>query len=246
MTNINEKMRMKNNIIPVVNTSVLSRSESVSKAVKTIIENDIALQDAIRREYGNLSAIARMIKPKVEENLQRTVNLQSVITAVKRTRKSYCRFFEDVRIVIANSVINVRTDVAKLSIEKTRRSLLTTRKLLADYQEEFLQVSESISAITLIFDQKLFHEIYSLFKKEDILDEKTNLAAIIMRSPLEITETPGCIATFYNQIFRRRINIYDTTSCFTDTIMIVKMEDVGSAFSVLTDLISEARLSQQK
>ena len=227
----------------IIKTS--SIPESVSKIVKTIIENDVALQDALRRKYGNLSAIARMIKPKVEMNMHRKVNLQSVITAVKRTRGSYSRFFKDVRSVIANSVINVRTDVAKLSIEKTRKSLSTTKKLLADYQEEFLQVSESITAITLIFDQKLFPEISSLFQREDVLEKKTDLAAIIMRSPIEITETPGCIATFYNQIARRRINIYDTTSCFTDTIMIVKMEDVSAAFSVLTDLISEARISQQ-
>ncbi|MCP8315488.1 MAG: hypothetical protein H3Z52_12025 [archaeon] len=217
------------------------REESVSKVVNKIIENDVALQDALRRGYGNFSAVARMIKPKVEEMVQRKVKLQSIITAVKRVRGFHGQFFENIRGVIANSIINVRTDVVKLSIEKTRRNLMTIRNLLAEYQEEFLQVSESISAITLVFDQKLFHEIRSLFKKEDVLEERTNLAAIIVRSPKEIAETPGCIATFYSQLSRRRINIDDTTSCFTDTIMIVKMEDVGAAFSTLTELISEAR-----
>ncbi|MGQ9468476.1 MAG: hypothetical protein ACUVTD_01405 [Nitrososphaerales archaeon] len=181
-----------------------------------------------------------MIKPKVEEIIKRKVNLQSIITAVKRVRRFYGQFFENIREVIAKSIINVRTDVVELSIEKTRRNLISIRNLLAEYQEEFLQVSESISAITLIFDQKLFYEIRSLFKKEDVLEEKTNLAAIIVRSPKNIVETPGCIATFYNQLSRRQINIDDTTSCFTDTIMIVKME-VSAAFSTLTELISEAR-----
>ncbi|MEM3538755.1 MAG: hypothetical protein QW193_02335 [Nitrososphaerales archaeon] len=224
----------------VINQSKV-KGESISKIVNKIIENDIAFQDALRRGYGNFSAIARIIKPKVEEMLQRDVKLQSIITAVKRAKKSHERFFENVKGIIAKSVINVRTDVVKLSIEKTRKSLLTIRNLLAEYQEEFLQVSESISAITIVFDQKLFHEIRSLFKKEDILEEKTNLAAIIVRSPKEISDTPGCIATFYNQLSRRMINIDDTTSCFTDTIMIVKMEDVGAAFLTLTELISEAR-----
>jgi hypothetical protein len=214
---------------------------SVSKIVNKIIENDVALQDALRRDYGNFSAIARMIKPKVEEMAQREVKLQSIVTAVKRAKGFHERFFENVKGVISKSTINVRTDVVKLSIEKTRKNLVTMRNLLAEYQEEFLQVSESISAITLVFDQKLFHEIRSLFKKEDVLEEKTNLAAIIVRSPEEIAETPGCIATFYSQLSRRQINIDDTTSCFTDTIMIVEMEDVGAAFSALTELISEAR-----
>jgi len=205
------------------------------------MEGDVALQDALGRGYGNFSAIGRVIKPRVESIMQRSVNLQSIITAVKRAKKLQGRFFENMRGVIAKSMINVRTDVAKLSIEKTRRSLITIRKLLADYQEEFLQVSESISAITLIFDQKLFAEIRSLFRTDDVLEERTNLSAIIVRSPREIVETPGCISNFYNQVSRRQVNIEDTTSCFTDTIIVVRMEDVGTAFSALTELISEAR-----
>lgn len=237
MTKIDHSIKMKGKFIDQTRT----KEESISKIVNKIIENDIALQDALIRGYGNFSAIARMIKPKVEEMLKRDVKLQSIITAVKRAKKFHSKFFENVKGIIAKSVINVRTDVVKLSIEKTRKSLLTIRNLLAEYQEEFLQVSESISAITIVFDQKLFHEIRSLFKKEDVLEEKTNLAAIIVRSPKEIADTPGCIATFYSQLSRRMINIDDTTSCFTDTIMIVKMEDVGAAFSTLTELISEAR-----
>lgn len=215
--------------------------ESISKVVNKIIENDIALQDSIRRGYGNFSAIARFIKPRVEEIVERKVKLESIITAVKRFKGFRSQFFGNIRGIIAKSTINVRTDVVKLSIEKTRRNLLAMRNLLAEYQEEFLQVSESISAITLVFDQKLFHGIRSLFRKEDVLEEKTNLAAIIVRSPKEIAETPGCIATFYSQLSRRQINIDDTTSCFTDTIIVVKMEDVGTAFSTLTELISEVR-----
>jgi aspartokinase len=243
MTKIDQnKEGRKSKALPIVRDHRNAIGErSISKVVSKIIESDVALQDALRRGYGNFSAIARIIKPKVEEMMQRDVKLQSIITAVKRAKGSYGRFFDNVKEVIAKSIINVRTDVVKLSIEKTRRSLATIRNLLAEYQEEFLQVSESISAITIVFDQKLFNEIRSIFKKEDILEEKTNLAAIIVRSPKEIAETPGCIATFYNQLSRRQINIDDTTSCFTDTIMVVKMEDVGAAFSALTELISEAR-----
>jgi aspartokinase len=238
MTKIDHSLKVKR--VKAFTKGVI-REESISKIVNKIIENDIALQDAIRRGYGNFSAMARVIKSKVEEKVQRKVKLESVVTAVKRFKGFRGHFFENVGGIIAKSMINVRTDVVKLSIEKTRRNLLAIRNLLAGYQEEFLQVSESISAITLVFDQKLFHEIRSLFRKEDVLEEKTNLAAIIVRSPKEIAETPGCIATFYSQLSRRQINIDDTTSCFTDTIIVVKMEDVGAAFSALTELISEGR-----
>lgn len=214
---------------------------SVARATRAIVSSDVALLDAIRRRYGNYSAIARMIRPKVEEDLQRGVRLESIITTLKRIKVPDTKFFDSIRKVMANSVINVRTDVAKLSIEKTRGALLTVRKVLADYQEEFLQVSESISAITLVFDKRLLEEVRSIFRVGQILEEKDNLAAIIMHSPREIIDTPGCVAAFYDRISRRGINIDDTISCYTDTIIVVRMEDVGAVFSSLTDLIAEAR-----
>lgn len=222
------------------------KTESVSKIVRLIIDRDITLQDALSKGYGNLSAIARMIKPEVEANLMRSVKAQSVITAVKRIRILHIDFYEKIGRVIAKSVVNVRTDVAKLSVEKTKRSLEIIRTILADYQEEFLQVSESMSAITLIFDQKLFDEIGPVFRKNELLEERLSLAAIIIHSPIEIVETPGCVVAFYNQLSRRNVNIQETTSCFTDTIMVVRMEDVGPAFIALTDLIHEARRFPQK
>jgi len=47
--------------------------------------------------------------------------------------------------------------------------------------------------------------------------------------------------TFYNAVSRRHINIEETMSCFTDTIIVLSMEDVSKALAALTDLISEAR-----
>jgi len=214
---------------------------SVSKIIQHLIDNDLSLQDALQRDYANYSAIARMLRPKVEETLGRKVKLESLITSVKRARTSYSSREENVTRIIAESVIHLRTDVAKVSVEKTNRNLEMARKVLTNFPGEFLQVLESISAITLVFDQKLFDNVYSIFRKEDILDERQNLAAIVVQSPREIIDTPGCAIAFYNPVSRRHINIEETMSCFTDTILVLRMEDVGKAFTALTDQIAEAR-----
>jgi len=215
---------------------------SISGIVQSLISNDLSLQSALERGYGNYSAIARMLKPRVEEALGREVELESVITSVKRAAVIYGLPQEDIAGVIAKSVINLRTDVAKVSVEKTRRTLETIRKSLAVFPpEQFIQILEGISTIILIFDQKFFDEIYSMFRKEEITEEKRNLAAIMMQSPREIIDTPGCIAAFYNAISRIHINIEETMSCSTDTIIVLSMNDIGKAFTVLKDLIAEAR-----
>jgi aspartokinase len=218
--------------------------QTISRAVKDAIEGDVSLQDALQRGYGNISAIARLISPQVEATLGRPVNMESLITSIKRIRVDYRPSSTHISKIIAESIVNVRTDVAKISVEKTKRALEAVRRLLANYQEEFLQVSESISAITIIVDQRMLDTIIDHFREADILEKEPDLAAIIMHSPEEIVRTPGCAAAFYNQVSRRHVNIEDTISCYTDTIIVVRMRDIGRAFTALTDLISEARRSR--
>ncbi|MEM3626819.1 MAG: hypothetical protein QXZ25_02210 [Candidatus Bathyarchaeia archaeon] len=214
---------------------------SISRIVQSIIDDDLSLQEALHKGYGNYSSIARMLKPKVKDILGRDVKLESVITAVKRAKVSYRTLKGNVAKVIAKSVINIRTDVAKISVEKTSRNLEKIRKTLANFSGEFFHMIEGISAITLIFDQKLFDDICSIFPEKEVLDKRQGLAAIILRSPVEMIKTPGCVLAFYSTVSRKHINIEETMSCFTDTIIVVSMEDVSKAFAALTELIAEAR-----
>ncbi len=214
---------------------------SVSKIVQNLTDGDLSLQDALQRDYANYSAIARMLKPRVEEVIGRRVKLESLITSVKRAKVDYKPLRGKITKVVAESVINIRTDVAKVSVEKTRRNSEKIRKALADFTEEFFQVIEGKSVITLVFNQNLFDDVFSIFREKDVLDKRQNLATIIILSPDEIIATPGCVLAFYNAISRSHINIEETMSCFNETIIILSMEDVSKAFTALTNLIAEAR-----
>ena len=214
---------------------------SISKTVQTLIDEDLSLQDALQRDYGNYSAIARMLMPKVKEAVNHDVNLESVITSVKRAKANYTILQGKITRVVAGSVLNIRTDMAKVSVDKTKKNLEKIRKSLATFSGEFLQVIEGNSVVTLISDLNSFNKISSIFTKNDVIDQKQNLATVIIRSPDEITFTPGCVQAFYNAVSRRHINIEETMSCYTETIIVLAMEDVSKAFAALTDLITEAR-----
>jgi hypothetical protein len=216
---------------------------SISSVVQDLIDRDLSLQDALQRGFANYSAIARMLKPKVVESLGRDVKIESVITSVKRAKVSYKPLKGNVTQVVSKSTINIRTDVAKVTIRKTDSTLEIIRRDLSSFLGEFLHVLEGVSVTTLIHDQKLFSEICSMFLDEDILDRRQNLAAIVVQSPNEIVDMPGCITAFYSQISRRHISIQETVSCYTDTIIVLSMDDVGTAFTALTDLVTEARRS---
>jgi hypothetical protein len=214
---------------------------SISKTVQNLIDEDLSLQDALQRDYANYSAIARMLMPKIKETADGEINIESVITAVKRAKANYMILQGKITRVVAGSGLNIRTDMAKVSVEKTKENLEKIRKTLATFSDDFLQVIEGNSVVTLISELSSFNKISSLFAKKDVIDQKQNLSTVIIRSPNEITSIPGCVQAFYNAVSRRHINIDETMSCYTETIIVIAMEDVNKAFAALTDLITEAR-----
>ena len=136
----------------------LVRGVSVTRAVKDEVGSDLSIQDAITRDYLNLSALARMLVPKVAARTGRRVKDVSevgIATALKRLMGAYSASSPRVGRVIARSAVSVKTHVSSLSVEKTKRTVQTVSTLLSTYPNDFIQVSESLSSITLIFDQRL-------------------------------------------------------------------------------------------
>ena len=222
----------------------LVKTASVMKAVRDEVDADLSVQDALARDYANLSALARMLAPRVASRTGKTprgVSDVGVATALKRLRGAYSPAPPNVGRVIAGSVVNVRTHVSRVSVEKTKRTLQVVGTLLAANHEDFIQVSESLSSITLIFDQKLHRMVRRALGGAEILDEGEEGAAITVHSPEEIVTTPGCVSTLYNQLFRKKVNVEDTVSCYTDTIMVVGMKDASRAFEAMTELVTEER-----
>jgi hypothetical protein len=214
---------------------------SISSAVREIINNDLSFQDSIERGYCNISAVARIIKPQVNRLLEKNIRVESIITALKRSRKLYDIQDRPMLSILARSSISVKTDVAKISAGKGKRTMEKVARALTQYADDFISVSESALSITMVIDDTLLHKLKTILAKSNILEVEAGLAAIIVNSPERIIKTPGCAIAFYNQLARRRINIEDTVSCYTDTIILVNMLDVGKAFNALTELISSCR-----
>jgi aspartokinase len=219
--------------------------KSISGTVKGIMNNDLYFQDSLQRDYCNITALARLIKPQIDQILDRNINIESIVTAVKRSKNIYNVPKLPTASVLAGSKINVKTDVAKLSIGKSKKTIEKVAKALQNI-DNFISVSESILSITFVFDDAVLDKVKAMFSNYEILEIEEDLAAIMVHSPEEIIKTPGCAIAFYNQLAYRHINIEDTVSCYTDTIVLVKMSDVGKAFNALTDLISNSRKVPKK
>ena len=223
-----------------------TNQKSITEAVRETISSDLSFQDSLQRDYCNISALARIVKPQIDLTLGRETSIESIITALKRSKHDYNVQQKPIASILAASTITVNTDVAKVSAKKSKKTIEKVAKAMIQSTGNFISISESIMSITLVFDDLLLQDVKGMFAYDDILEIENSLAAIIVHSPEDIIKTPGCAIAFYNQLARRHINIEDTVSCYTDTIVLVKMEQVGKAFNALTDLISNSRKMAKK
>lgn len=225
---------------------LVTGEKSITNAVKEVVNNDLSFQDSLQRDYCNISALARIIKPKIDQVIGKSTSLESIVTALKRSRRDYDVPERPIALILAGSTVSVKTDVAKVSAAKTRKTVEKVAKSLTQNADNYISVAESMMSITLVLDDVLLEDVKAMFGHDDILEVEDDLAAIIVHSPEEIIKTPGCAIAFYNQLARRHINIEDTVSCYTDTIMLVRMDQVGKAFNALTELISSSRKIRKK
>ena len=63
--------------------------KSIIGTVKGIMNNDLYFQDSLQRDYCNITALARLIKPQIDQILCRNINIESIVTAVKRSKNIY-------------------------------------------------------------------------------------------------------------------------------------------------------------
>ncbi|MEM3394886.1 MAG: hypothetical protein QW413_01470 [Nitrososphaerota archaeon] len=214
---------------------------SISSIVKTLVELDPYILSGLSRGYVNLSALARLLKPTVEDMLKRPIKTDAIVTSLKRLRKSQEELSYPVARVVARSRLNIKSDLSRLSIKRTVKNRQIVRDLTFKYRRRFFQALEGLSSITLIYDVKYHLSVKRHFLRHSIIDESVGLVALMIVSPIEITSTPGVLSLILAQLSIKGINVEEIISCNTDTIIVVKAEDGGKTFDAVTELIQRCR-----
>jgi hypothetical protein len=220
---------------------------SVSRAIRHLLSFNKSYRQALDEGYANISSLSRLLKPSIENMLEREVSLDSVITALKRARKRAGGPSLAIAKVLAKSRLEVRTGVAKLTVKKTKRSQIVARDL-ALRSRGFFQLLDGITSITLIVDRKGYKEIKHAFPPTLRLADKEGVAALIVISPPSIEKTPGVLSIMLEQLARYGINVEEIASCHTDTIILLEGEDGGRGFDIIHSLIqiSKGIVAQSK
>ncbi len=211
-------------------------SNIVHKVWKILDENP-----SIRREMSrgliNASALARyMIKEKKID-----ASLDAVIGAIRRYELDrHDDIFNTAYKLLGQTVnISTKSNLAEISLIKDSEVQQILPKLFGIIQYirgDVLRVTQANESIRILIDEKNMDNVISLFPKDKIITEETDLAEINIYIHPKMQTTPGILAVIASELATNGINIVEVMTCPPEMIWVVKKEELVKASDVLFQL----------
>lgn len=207
---------------------------NITKLTESYILEHPSIKDCLKNGLVNYSSLSRQIASEL--NLSLKDNFDAILIACRRLKRKLKKgnIFEDrILKILKESKIEIKNKIIAVVLEKdTYFNNITDLAKEIKKKKEIFGVIEGASGITVITTEDFLDLIKRYFKNKIIL-ENMNLAQITIKSPKEIETTPGTYAYVCSLLGENNINIVETLSCWTDSIFLVKEQDVGKAINLL-------------
>jgi aspartokinase len=213
----------------------------IGKEAEDIINRSPFIREAITENLINISALARKIKPEIEDRMGGEVNEGAIVMAIKRMSPGYYHkinmkinsFMSDLGDFLVRSDLTIFTFENSASIPKLQSRLMEE---ISNEKDIFYTVSRGVTETTIITGQKLTPRIKDLFANEQMKSHKENLASVTIKLDETNTEISGIYYYFLKHLAWEGINILEVISTTNEITFVVESETVDQAFSVLMRL----------
>ena len=207
---------------------------NITKLTENYILQHPSIKDCLKNGLINYSSLSRQIATELNLNVKK--NFAAILIACRRLKRKLKKediFENKILKILKESKIEIKNKIITVVLEKDIffGNLINLEKEIKKRKEIF-RVIEGASAITIITGEEFLDLIKKYFKNKVILENK-NLAEITIKSPKEIETTPGTYAYMCSLLGENNINILETLSCYTDTIFLIKENDVGKVMNLL-------------
>lgn len=219
---------------------------SIGKVTEQIINRSPFLREALTENLINVSALARKIKPEIEDILKKPVKEGAVIMSIKRMSPGY---YHRINLKIKNFMgtlgdFLVRSDLEDFTYENS--PTLTLRqaemmKLLNDEQDPFYTFCHGVGESTIITSLSVKDQLEEVFANEKLKSHTPDLASITIKLPTVNTEISGIYYFILKHLAWEGINIVEVVSTSNEFTVVVHSDDIDAAFSVLMQLKKEGK-----
>ncbi len=212
---------------------------TVPEAAEKIINRSRYLSEAISKGLINLSALARYIKPELEEMLSKKVSDTAISMALNRLSVTIKPKYASRNIFKSPPDMIVRSNLAELTFansEKLSEKYHSILQLSNANNESLLTVTKGVLDTTIIANKDFVGTIKKILKDEMIIYEATNLSSVTIKLPEESLVTPGIFYFFLKSLAWEGVNIVEIVSSYRGFTLFLPEKETNRAFSILQSL----------
>lgn len=222
---------------------------SIGKLTEEIINRSPFLRESLTEELINVSALARKIRPEIEERLKKEVKEGAIIMSIKRMSPGY---YHRINLKIKNFMgtlgdFLVRSDLEDFTFENSETLTLRQAdmmKFLNEGKDVFYTFCHGVNESTIITSLSVSDSIKKIFHGEKLKSHTRDLASITIKLPSVNTEISGIYYYILKHLAWEGINIVEVVSTSNEFSVIVKSDDIDAAFSVLMQLKKDGKQVQ--
>ena len=215
--------------------------KTIQQAVTTIINKTPFIEEALYDKLINVSALARVIQPQVEEILKKEVKSGAIMMAINRISPSnVLRVRKNVRkMALSSGDFIVRSDLSDYTFKNSSTLLQKITHLLKEIENNndvFFTISQGVFETNIVASSALNDQIKKIFRDEKQLWFLAKLASVTIKLPKSNMEQSGIYYFILKQLAWANISVQEVISSTHEMTIVVKEEDINNAFSILMNM----------
>ncbi len=206
---------------------------SNAKVAADFIDQHPVIKECIAKGLVNFSELARQI---IKQEKIGNENFDALVVAIRRyaektkprkeNEKAIVELLQKSNLEMKNKICSVVAD------ETTAFSQLSKLIVEINEKQEPIHLIQGSRTFTIITSQNFLEKIERLFAGK-IISKKKNLLQIVIRSSPTIESTPGVVAFIYGLFAEKGINIVETMSSWTETLILIEEKDIEKSMKAL-------------
>lgn len=213
---------------------------TVSQLVEEYVTKSPFLEDGLLQGLINYSALARELKPEFERRLYKSLEVGSIVMALKRLRLKNSLTLRKLHAVLEKITdLSMRTNLVALTFINSPSLFDCQSRLLnvaSKTPNSFLTITHGIYETSIFLSRNLVDDAGKIFKNEKSKLYSEGLSSITLVLPKEAVDTPGLHYSVFKKLFMNGVNVFDTVTSFTELTIFLNNEDIDRAFSILKKL----------
>ncbi|MFN5912314.1 MAG: aspartate kinase [Bacteroidota bacterium] len=214
---------------------------SIGKITEDLINRSPFLREAMTDDLINISALARKLRPEIEQQMGKEVKEGAIVMAIKRmTPGLYHRLNVKITNVMGDlGDFLVRSNLSDFTFENSQTLKAKQAELVHEINKEndtFFTLCKGVTETTFIVNAQHEQTMEKILKGEKLKSHTADLASVTVKLPLVNTEIYGIYYYILKHLAWEGINIVELVSTSNEFTVVVKQDDVDKAFKILMQL----------